>query len=221
MPHSSRRPAHCTNSLPQTMTELLKLAPVLQEYGDTAFSIVIAWAVTTLGKSHPSISSRSVPVLKYRPPDSHPLASPSRRDFHHPLPVVGDLPASSSCAEFQEPVRRAWKRDGLPCRSYVSSSSASTCMLAGVPRLPVCSICSVGFSRSPFRSCSRSFSCNTLAWDLGESFRITVCSTSILSDSSCTSGFVLSSLCNALFTLSLSFTRCCRKSIRTRCDIKH
>jgi hypothetical protein len=96
------------------MTELLKLAPVLQEYGDTAFSIVIAWAVTTLGKSHPSISSRSVPVLKYRPPDSHPLASPSRRELHHSLTPVGHLPTSSGCAKLQELARRAWERDGLP-----------------------------------------------------------------------------------------------------------
>lgn len=39
-----------TDLVVQTMTELLKLVPVLQKYGDTTFSIVIAWAVTTLGK---------------------------------------------------------------------------------------------------------------------------------------------------------------------------
>lgn len=31
------------------MAELLRLVPVLQKYGDTTFSIVIAWSVTTLG----------------------------------------------------------------------------------------------------------------------------------------------------------------------------
>ena len=45
----------------QTMPELLRLVPVLQKYGDTTFSIVIAWAISTLGKAVVPSKSSHVP----------------------------------------------------------------------------------------------------------------------------------------------------------------